>query len=189
MPPQVPEATASRPEHLPRHRRRHGGHHLCQLRRVRLAGNDLRRQTRLLHPPQPGKGFTWSFARLLTLARGKTENQKSCLSITGAVGSRRLQHDILLFHLLPQLGHSGHHEHTGERRRSHTGRAEQGPVGLSEGSKTHPGCYVEPLFVSAALWLVHQSGRSHRPAADRAALLLPAEGRLTLPQHVALEGN
>lgn len=34
--------------------------------------------------------------------------------------------------------------------------------------------------MSAALWLVHQPGRSHRPAADRTALLLPSEGLLTL---------
>lgn len=39
---------------------------------------------------------------------------------------------------------------------------------------------MEPLFVSVALWLVHQPGGSDRPAADWAAFLLPAEGLLTL---------
>lgn len=36
----------------------------------------------------------------------------------------------------------------------------------------------ELLFASAALRLVHQSGRSHRPAADWPVILLPAEGLL-----------
>lgn len=44
-----------------------------------------------------------------------------CRWMSGAVGSRDLQHGVLFLHLLPQLGYISHHKHTGERWRTHAG--------------------------------------------------------------------
>lgn len=52
---QIPEAQTPIFANFPRHRGRHGGHHVCGLRRVSLPGHDLRRQARVFHPPQPGE--------------------------------------------------------------------------------------------------------------------------------------
>lgn len=52
---QIPEAQTPIFANFPRHRRRHGGHHVCGLRRVSLPGHDLRRQAWVFHRPQPGE--------------------------------------------------------------------------------------------------------------------------------------